>query len=223
VLLGGAGCSPDLAERARRAGVPLLTTYGLTETGSQITARRYAERHSPLPQQSGCVSSGHPLADFEMKIVGGRIAVKSAALLSRYIGAATPAVDVDGWFVTSDRGALGLQGELYVLGRTDSVIVTGGENVDPEEVERALRLLPEVQDACVFGLPSVEFGQRVVAVVVPVAGKPQLQLETITGQLRTQLARFKLPRTLVVTEALPFTASGKLDRRTCANRFGPLC
>jgi acyl-CoA synthetase (AMP-forming)/AMP-acid ligase II len=55
------------------------------------------------------------------------------------------------------------------------------------------------------------------------AGTPQLQLETITLQLRPQLARYKLPRTLVVTQALPFTASGKLDRRTCANRFGPLC
>jgi O-succinylbenzoic acid--CoA ligase len=223
VLLGGAGCSPDLACRARQAGVPLLTSYGLTETGSQITARRYDERHSPLPQQSGCVSSGHPLAGVEIRIVDERIAVKAPALLSGYVGAATAVVDADGWFVTSDRGAWGPQGELYVLGRTDSVIITGGENVDPEEVERALRLLPEVQDACVFGLPSVEFGQRVVAVVVPVAGTPRLQLETITVQLRPQLARFKLPRTLLITDSLPFTASGKLDRRTCADRFAPLC
>jgi acyl-CoA synthetase (AMP-forming)/AMP-acid ligase II len=203
--------------------VPLLTSYGLTETGSQIATRRYDERHSTLPQRSGCVSSGHPLAGVEIKIVGERIAVKSAALLSGYVGAAMPPVDVDGWFVTSDRGALGPQGELYVLGRTDSVIVTGGENVDPEEVERALRRLPEVEDACVFGLPSAEFGQRVVAVVVPVAGAPRFELETITAQLRPQLARFKLPRTLLITEALPLTASGKPDRRTCANRFGPLC
>jgi O-succinylbenzoic acid--CoA ligase len=221
VLLGGAGCSPDLAERARQVGVPLLTGYGLTETGSQIVARRYSERHSHLPHQSGCVSSGHPLANVEIKMVGERIAVRSPALLSRYIGVATSAVDIDGWFFTSDRGALGPQGELYVLGRTDSVIVTGGENVDPEEVERALRLLPEVEDACVFGLPSAEFGQRIVAVVVPVAGTPPLQLDAITAQLRPQLARFKLPRTLVTTEALPFTASGKLDRRICAIRFGP--
>ena len=223
VLLGGAGCSPALAERARRAGVPLLTSYGLTETGSQIAARPYEDRYSPLSQQSGRVNSGHPLADVEIRMVGERIAVKSAALLSGYVGVAAPAVDVDGWFVTSDLGALGPQGELYVLGRTDSVIVTGGENVDPEEVERALRLLPEVQDACVFGLPCAEFGQQVVAVVVPVAGAATFELETIKAKLRPQLARFKLPRTLVLTEALPFTASGKLDRRTCAVRFGPLC
>jgi O-succinylbenzoic acid--CoA ligase len=223
VLLGGAGCSPDLAERARRAGVPLITSYGLTETGSQVAALRYLDRHSPVPQRSGCVSSGHPLAGVEIRIVGKRIAVKSAALLSGYVGVSTPAVDVDGWFVTSDLGVLGPTGELYVLGRTDSVIVTGGENVDPEEVEHALRLLPEIQDACVFGVPSVEFGQRVVAMVVPVAGTAGLKLETIAVQLRSQLAPFKLPRTLVIAESLPFTASGKLDRRTCANRFEPLC
>jgi acyl-CoA synthetase (AMP-forming)/AMP-acid ligase II len=109
---------------------------------------------------------------------------------------------------------------LYVLGRTDSVIITGGDNVDPEEVERALRALPEVRDACVFGVPCTEFGQRVLAVVVPAAGTAPFGLEHLTVQLRGQLARFKLPRALVLTDTLPFTASGKLDRRKCAERFG---
>jgi acyl-CoA synthetase (AMP-forming)/AMP-acid ligase II len=221
VLLGGAGCSPDLAERARRAGIPLLTSYGLTETGSQIAARRYAERHAPLPERRGCVSSGHPLAGVEIRIVGECIAVKAPALLSSYVGAAAPAVDAEGWFITSDRGAFGPQGELYVLGRSDSIIVTGGENVDPEEVERALRMLPEIQDACVFGLPSVEFGQRVVAVVVAAAAATTLELEQLTVHLDSRLARFKLPRALVVADTLPFTASGKLDRPACAAQFGP--
>jgi acyl-CoA synthetase (AMP-forming)/AMP-acid ligase II len=221
VLLGGAGCSPDLAERARRAGVPLLTSYGLTETGSQIVSRRYAERYAPLPQRSRCVSSGHALAGVEIKLVAERIAVRAPSLLSCYLGVETPAVDADGWFITSDRGACGPQGELYVLGRSDSVIVTGGENVDPEEVERALCVLPEIQDACVFGLPSVEFGQRVVAVVVLAAAAVPLELEQLTLQLRSQLARFKLPRALVIAQALPFTASGKLDRQACITQFGP--
>ncbi len=221
VLLGGAGCSPQLAERARRAGVPLLTSYGLTETGSQVTARRYEERHSSLPQRDTVVSSGNPLEGVEIRILGGRIAIKAAALLSGYIGAATPAVDTDGWFVTSDRGALGPQGELYVLGRSDLVIVTGGENVDPEEVERTLRSLPEIEDACVFGVPCVEFGQRVVAVVVPTANTAPFNLEYLLLQLRARLARFKLPRSLVITEALPITALGKVDRRGCADLFAP--
>jgi acyl-CoA synthetase (AMP-forming)/AMP-acid ligase II len=169
------------------------------------------------------VSSGHPLPGVEIRILGERIAIKAEALLSGYVGATTHAVDPDGWFVTNDRGVLGTQGELYVLGRTDSVIVSGGENVDPEEVERALRMLPEVEDACVFGLPCVEFGQRVVAVVVPAANTAPFTIEYLTLQLRSRLARFKLPRSLVITEVLPFTTSGKLDRRTCATRFAPFC
>jgi O-succinylbenzoic acid--CoA ligase len=223
VLLGGAGCSSDLAERSRRIGLPVLTSYGLTETGSQIAARRYAERYALLPQRHGCVSSGQPLAGVEIKILDGRIAVRTAALFSGYLDTAMPpALDADGWFHTSDRGEFGPDGELYVLGRTDLVIVTGGENVDPEEVERALRTLPEVRDACVFGVPSVEFGQRVVAAVVPAAGTAPFALEQLTVQLRSRLARFKLPRALVLANELPSTASGKLDRPACAARFGSL-
>jgi O-succinylbenzoic acid--CoA ligase len=242
VLLGGAGCTPELAARARQAGIPLLTSYGLTETGSQVTAGRYAERDASLARRSGCVSSGRPLAGVEIKIIGERIAIKTAALFSGYLDGATPfganvgsgaadgvpvgaaaaALDADGWFVTTDRGALGESGELYVLGRTDAVIITGGEKVDPEEVERALRALPEIQDACVFGLPAGEFGQRVVTVVVPAAAAASPQLEHLTLRLRSQLAHFKLPRALVLADALPLTASGKLDRSACASRFGPL-
>jgi O-succinylbenzoic acid--CoA ligase len=230
VVLGGAGCTADLAERARQGGVPLVTSYGLTETGSQIVAGRYAERHAILPQREGCVSSGHPLEGVRIKIVGERIAVKTPALFSGFViagpcggGYATPALDADGWFLTSDRGALGPHGELYVLGRADLVIVTGGEKVDPEEVERALCTLAEVRDACVFGVPSVEFGQRVVAVVVRAAGSRPFELEQLTGRLRSRLARFKLPRALLIADELPRTASGKLDRPTCADRFGSLC
>ena len=220
VLLGGAGCTPDLAEQARRRDIPLITSYGLTETGSQITARHYAERNAPLAQRGDRVSSGHPLAHVEIKLVGERIAIRASSLFSGYAGTTTPAITADGWFVTSDRGVLGPAGELYVLGRTDLVIITGGEKVDPEEVERALRTLPQVRDACVFGLPSGEFGQRVVAVVVPMPTAPDLTLEHLTVQLDLQLSRFKIPRALVTAAALPLTASGKLDRQACVTEFG---
>jgi acyl-CoA synthetase (AMP-forming)/AMP-acid ligase II len=223
VLLGGAGCSPRLAQRAWRAGIPLVTSYGLTETGSQIAARRYAERWRPLPLWEGRVSAGHPLEGAEIKLVGERIAVRSAALLSEYGGATEPAVDVDGWFLTHDRGAIGPGGELYVLGRTDLMLVTGGENVDPEEVERALRELPEIEDACVFGLPCAEFGQRVAVVAVAAQGASGIDLAWMTSRLRATLARFKHPRALVLAAALPRTASGKLDRRGCVERFGARC
>jgi O-succinylbenzoic acid--CoA ligase len=223
VLLGGAGCSAPLARRAWRAGIPLVTSYGLTETGSQVVARRYAERWLPLPERDGCVSSGHPLAGVEIRLVGERIAIRAATLLSEYQGGTAPAVDGAGWFLTQDRGAFGPNGELYVLGRTDLVLVSGGENVDPEEVERALCALPEIEDACVFGVPCPEFGQRVAVVAVTAPGASGVDLPWITTRLRTTLARGKHPRALVLTDALPRTGAGKLDRRACAERFVGRC
>jgi O-succinylbenzoic acid--CoA ligase len=223
VLLGGVGCSAPLARRAWRAGIPLVTSYGLTETGSQIVARRYAERWLPLPERDGCVSSGHPLEGAEIKLVGERIAIRAPALLSEYRGGATPAVDSAGWFLSQDRGAIGPGGELYVLGRTDLVLVSGGENVDPEEVERALCALPEIEDACVFGVPCAEFGQRVAVVAVPAPGASGVDLPWITSRLGATLARCKHPRTLMLADSLPRTTAGKLDRRACAERFGRRC
>lgn len=222
VLLGGAACSAPLADRSQRAGVPLITSYGLTETGSQILARHYEERHSPLPRQHGGVSSGHPLAGVEIKLLAGRIAVKSPSLLSAYLGADTPALDAQGWFLTNDRGEWGPQGELYVVGRTDSMIISGAENVDPEEVERALRQLPQVLDACIMGLPSPQYGQSLLAVVVLAPDVPSMTLEFLRRALRTQLAGFQLPRALLIAGELPLTSSGKLDRPACARQFAPL-
>lgn len=224
VLLGGAGCAAGLAERARQARVPLVTSYGLTETGSQVVARPYAERYDPLPQREGVVSSGQPLNGVEIKLVGERIAIKSAALLTAYIPA-SPSVDGDGWFLTNDRGVLGLRGELYVQGRTDLMLITGGENVDPVEVERALCALPEIESACVFGVPCAEFGQRVVAVLVPardgVALDPAaLEPARLRAALGRVLTRAKIPRHFVFAAALPQTASGKLDRSACFAEFG---
>jgi len=225
VLVGGAGCAAELAERAWHARVPLVTSYGLTETGSQVVARPYAERYDPLPQREGVVSSGQPLNGVELKLVGGRIAIKAAALLTAYIPAALPAVDNDGWFLSNDRGIFGPHGELYVLGRTDLMLISGGENVDPLEVERALCALPEIDSACVFGVPCAALGQRVVAVIVPVSGSATLDPSALEptrlrAALGKALTRAKIPRHFIMATALPQTASGKLDRPACVAEFG---
>jgi O-succinylbenzoic acid--CoA ligase len=225
VLVGGAGCAGRLAERALCARVPLVTSYGLTETGSQVVARPYAERYDPLPQREGVVSSGQPLNGVEIKLVAGRIAIKAAALLTGYLPQALPAVDADGWFLTNDRGVLGPHGELYVLGRTDLIFITGGENVDPVEVERALCALPEIDSACVFGVPCTEFGRRVVAVIVPAPGFAALDAAALAparvrAALGRALPRALIPRRFIIAAALPQTASGKLDRAACVAEFG---
>jgi o-succinylbenzoate---CoA ligase len=218
IVLGGAACSPALARRAHAAGLPLLTSYGLTETASQVVTRRYAERFDPLPEAGGCVSSGHPLPGVDLELrEGGVIALRSPALLTRYHDAAA-GLDQRGFFMTSDRGELGAAGELYVRGRVDDLIVTAGENVDPLEVEAALLELPGIVAACVFGTPSTQFGQIVSAVLVshdPALGEP----ETLASLLVDRLSRHKLPRRALCAETLPLTASGKVDRRACAARY----
>jgi O-succinylbenzoic acid--CoA ligase len=227
IVLGGAACSPALARRAHAAGLPLLTSYGLTETASQVVTRRYAERFDPLPEAGGCVSSGHPLPDVDLELrEGGVIALRSPALLTRYHDAAPSLIeqraasglDRRGFFITSDRGELGAAGELYVRGRVDDLLVTAGENVDPLEVEAALLELPGIVAACVFGTPSTQFGQIVSAVLVShdtALGEP----ETLARLLADRLSRHKLPRRSLLAETLPLTPSGKVDRRACAARY----
>jgi O-succinylbenzoic acid--CoA ligase len=219
VLLGGAGCSPELARGAHAARIPLLTSYGLSETASQVVTRRYQERFEPLPVQGGVVSSGHPLSEVELRLDSGQIAIRSPSLFSRYLGDHTRPIDAEGWLSTTDRGELGPGGELYVRGRSDDVIVSGGENIDPLEVEAALCALPGVKAACVFGTPSAKFGQVVTAVLVATdaaLAEPARLAELLSGRL----ARHKLPRRALLAESLPVTSSGKVDRRESALRFG---
>lgn len=217
VLLGGAACSPALARRAHAARVPLLTSYGLTETASQVVTRRYAERFDALPERDGYVSSGHPLPGIELELQGGVIAVKAPSMATGYAGGAGEALRLDarGFLLTGDLGALGPSGELYVLGRGDDVIVTAGENVDPLEVEAALLELRGITAACVFGTPSARFGQVVTAALVT-EDPALLDVATLARLLAGRLGSHKLPRRTLRVQNLPLTASGKLDRRACA-------
>lgn len=214
VLLGGAACAPALAQRAHAAGWPLLTSYGLTETASQVVTRRYAERFDPLPERFGVVSSGHSLPGVELALRDGRLAIRAPSLLTRYVGGDAPPLDADGWLVTNDLGELGPTGELFVRGRSDDVIISGGENVDPLEVEAALLELPGVTAACVCGTPSARFGQVVSALLVT-RDTRLADAAFLSELLRDRLARHKLPRRALVAEKLPLTLAGKLDRLGC--------
>jgi O-succinylbenzoic acid--CoA ligase len=226
VLLGGAACSPALARRAHAAGIPLLTSYGLTETASQVVTRRYAERLEPLAEHAGCVSAGHAVPGVEVALEGGLIAVRTPSLFSRYVGASPrepaaadePARRAGGWLVTSDRGAFGSSGELYVLGRADDLIVTAAEKVDPIEVENALLELPDVRGACVFGTISERFGHVITAAIVT-SDAALTDPETLGRLLAHRLARHKWPRRVLRVDSLPLTPSGKLDRRQCQARW----
>jgi acyl-CoA synthetase (AMP-forming)/AMP-acid ligase II len=142
--------------------------------------------------------------------VGGVIEVRGPTLFSGYVDepGSNPG---SGWFRTSDRGHFDENGALVVTGRTDDVVITGGENVDPIEVEAALVALPGVEAACVLGLPDPTFGQVVVALLVTSNAAPK-SVEAVRSALAPKLASYKLPRRVGVVGALPLLASGKTDR-----------
>ncbi len=204
VLVGGAASSPELLERARRCKIPVLATYGLTEACSQVATQRLDASVPPG-------SVGRPLPGIEVRIVDGEIQIRGRTLLSSYHPAtSSPFVD-DGWLRTGDLGRIDADGALYVVGRAREVIVTGGENVHPLEVEAALERVPGVRSACVFGVPDPTWGELVAAALVPFPGA-RVDAVSIGAHLRELLAPFKRPRRIAVLEELPKTASGKSDR-----------
>ncbi|HET7326744.1 MAG TPA: AMP-binding protein [Nocardioidaceae bacterium] len=193
VLLGGASAAPRLLERARRAGVRVVTTYGMSETCG------------------GCVYDGVPLDGVGVRIGGdGRVHLLGPVLFDGYAGRPdlTRGVLVDGELRTPDVGRLDDDGRLVVLGRADDVVVSGGVNVALPAVERRLREHPDVVDTAVLGIEDPEWGCRVVAAVV--APAPGLgELRDFVGMT---LPRSWAPRQLLVVDALPMLESGKVDR-----------
>lgn len=204
VLVGGGPCPAATLAEGRRRGWPLLPTYGLTEACSQVAT--VAPGEAPV----GC---GRPLEGVEVRLVRGEISLRGATLFDGYVenGEVTPRLDEDGWFATGDLGELDEPGNLHVRGRLDDLIVTGGENVAPAEVEEALVGCPGVAEALVVGVPDEVWGEVVAALVVsrPGAAPAAAELERCLG---CALAPFKRPRVLRWVEQLPLTPGGKPDR-----------
>lgn len=209
VLLGGAPVSRELVARTQALGIPVLTTYGLTETCGQVATRPYAERLAP-PPAGDLVAAGVPLPGVLVHSVGDVIEVRGRTLFSGYVGepGSSPGT---GWFQTRDRGHFDAQGALVVTGRTSDLVITGGENVDPVEVEAALVSLPGIDAACVLGVPDPTFGEVVAALIVTASEAPR-SVEAIRSALETRIASYKLPRRVAVVGSLPSLVSGKLDR-----------
>jgi len=212
ILLGGAAATPSLLERAWRARLPVLPTYGLSEAASQVTTRRYASRYDAPVLERGLVSSGHPLPGTSLRITaGGVIEIAGPTLLDGYWGE-PPALGEDGWFRTGDRGTLLASGELVVLGRRDEVIVTGGENVDPQAIEGVLAALPGLRGSCVFGVDDPRWGQVVAAALAFDPGS-EPSLSELRALFAETLAPHERPRLVALLPDLPLGPSGKLDRR----------
>jgi O-succinylbenzoic acid--CoA ligase len=171
----------------------------------------------------GVVHEGRPLEGVELAIAGdGEVTVRGPMLLRRYRRdpAATAAALRDGWLYTGDLGRIGRDGRLRVLGRRDDLVITGGVSVHPSEVEAVLARHPQVGDVAVGAAPDQEWGQRLVAYVVPRDRDLPPTLAGLRAFARERLSAPKAPRELVLVEGLPRTASGKLLRRRLANLSG---
>ncbi|MBS1878993.1 MAG: o-succinylbenzoate--CoA ligase [Actinobacteria bacterium] len=200
ILVGGGPVPREPLEEAIAKGATVVQTYGLTETCSQVTTLAPADAKRKLG------SAGRPLLTTHLRIRDGEILIQGPTV-------APGRADEAGWLHTGDLGHIDEEGFLYVEDRIDDLIVSGGENVVPAEVEEVLLRHPAVADAAVVGREDPEWQQAVTAVVVITDGS-----ETTPEELRRHcaehLAGFKVPRRFELAAALPRTPSGKLLRRT---------
>jgi fatty-acyl-CoA synthase len=219
MITTGSMIVPERLIRAVHArGVPLVQVYGATETCPIAACQQAQDAFRKVG------SAGRAAAHCELRIVGddgrdvapgatGEILVRGPNLMSGYWNApqATAAVLTDGWFHTGDMGHLDVEGFLYVDGRRKEMIISGGENIYPAEIENVLTESPDIAEASVVGWPDHRWGEIAVAVVAPRPGR-RLDETTVLGLLEGRIARFKHPKRVLFVDALPRTALGKVRR-----------
>jgi len=217
------GSAPLSAETHRafaaRTGHAILERYGMTETGMIAS--------NPLAGDRRAGTVGPALPDTALRIADpatgaalpagatGRVEVRGPGVFSGYrdrAAATAAAFTADGFFVTGDLGHLDAAGYLTLAGRETDLIITGGLNVYPREVEEALDVLPGVRESAVIGVPDADMGEAVVAVVVPADHDAPPATEAVLAALADRLAHYKRPRRIVLADALPRSAMGKVDK-----------
>ncbi len=218
VLLGGGPAPRPLLEQCAWRALPVAQTYGLTEACSQAVTLAPADALRKLG------SAGRPLAAVQLQVrqderlappnEPGVIYLKGPTITPGYTDqpAATAEALRDGWLCTGDLGYLDADGYLYVLDRRSDLIISGGENVYPAEIESVLLAYPDIAEAGVCGQDDPQWGQVAIAFVKVYAGRTP-DAATILEHARQSLARYKVPRTIYFVEELPRNSAGKLLRR----------
>jgi acyl-CoA synthetase (AMP-forming)/AMP-acid ligase II len=225
---GGAKVSERVLREALRLmpHTGFVNAYGLTETASTIAVLGPEDHRAAIESVDPSVqrrlsSAGRvlPMVEIEIRDEFGRplgpgdagvIYLRGEQIAGEY--ATGSLLDADGWFCTKDRGWIDADGYLFIEGRADDTIIRGGENIAPAEIEDVLLAQPGVADACVVGVPDDEWGQRIVAVIVPRA-EAVLDADQLRGAVRHELRGSKTPDKIVFRQKLPHTDTGKLLRR----------
>ena len=215
--------------------VGFVNAFGQTETTATVTMllpedHRLEGSGPEIEHKLQRLSSiGRPLPDVEVRIIDttgaevvhgeiGEIAVRTPRLMKGYVSQddATAPTIVNGWLHTRDMGWMDADGYLYLAGRKDDLIIRGGENISPAEVEAVLHTHPAIEEAAIIGVPDVDWGERVMAIVVPKASCP-LTAEEVIDWCHQRLASFKKPASVQFVRTLPRNALGRCYAKSCGN------
>ncbi len=226
VISGGAPCPMPVFEKFWAKGVDFKTGYGLTEAGPNTFCLPPAD----VQRKPGAV--GIPLFHIDVKIVApdgkevpvgtaGELIVRGAHVTTGYWNnpEATAKVIRDGWLHTGDLAICDDEGYYTIVGRLKDMIISGGENVYPAEVESVMHAHPAIAEAALIGIPDPKWGEVGRAIVVLKSGNPFDEVEFF-GFLQTRLAKYKVPKTVVCVESLPKTGTGKIDKLLLVSQYG---
>jgi long-chain acyl-CoA synthetase len=233
------GASPITTTTLKAAlktfGCPLVQVYGLTETTGAIVQLEAGDHDPDGPREHLLRSAGRPYPWVELKVVStrtgeecaagdvGEVRVRGLAVMPGYYRApeeTEAAFDHDGWFCTGDGGYLDADGYLFLTDRVKDMIVSGGENVYPIEVEEALASQVDVSEVAVIGLPDERWGEVVTAVVVA-REEHEIDEDALVAHARERLAGYKVPRRIHVAAQLPKTPTGKVLKRELRGTYAP--
>jgi O-succinylbenzoic acid--CoA ligase len=214
ILVGGGPVSRDLLEAGRRAGLPVVWTWGMTETTSQACTASPRDppidAAAPLP---GVVVDVRDAAGHSVDVdVVGDVFVKGPTLFAGYLGGPVALCD-RGFFATGDLGSVDAAGRLRIAARRTDLILSGGENLYPAEIEAVLARCPDVVDVAVVGVPDDVWGQRPVAIVARAQGaEVGVDVDAVAAFARAALPKIKRPDRIVAVDILPRLGNGKVDR-----------
>lgn len=227
-ISGSAPLLPEVFEAFRtRTGQAILERYGMTETGMLVS--------NPLEGERRAGTVGFPLPGVDLRVAGdndvaleanqiGEIQVKGPNVFKGYwrMPEKTAAeFTSDGLFRTGDLGKLDERGYVHIVGRSKDLIISGGYNVYPKEIELLINTMSGVEESAVVGMPHPDFGEAGLAIIVPRKGTTGPDTANILKTLRTELANYKVPKQAVIVESLPRNAMGKVQKNVLQSQFLP--
>ncbi len=227
IIVGGAPLPPALMERIeRRLGIKIQTSWGMTELSPSGTVSM------PNDAARSAARSGRPAVGIDLLLtdadgralpeqhgVEGHLRVRGASVIERYFGEEQPATDADGWFPTGDLARIDADGNLTITGRAKDLIKSGGEWINPAEIEAAISALPEVSLAAVIGRTHPKWGERPV-LVVQTHGSEAISDEALLAPLRDRVASWWVPDAVIRLAHMPLSSTGKIDKMRLRTEYG---